>query len=118
MHLTMQFDTEGIDFELIAALFAKAEFPGRDAETLKKDFEEADVVCFAYDIARLLGAGRVKDGVVRDLCVLPSYVGYGPGLVMYEYLAKRAGLENPPIEAAGEVERAFIEKAELDEHLA
>jgi hypothetical protein len=117
MDFTTQFDTENVDWAVVAAMYERAGFSATDPEALRAAFEGSQVVCFGRDGARLIGAGRIEGGKVRDLCVLPSHVGYGPGLVMYEWLARLAKLENPPILAEGEAERALVEKAELAEHL-
>ena len=118
MHLTLQFDTENIDWQALADIYAKAEFEGRTPDVLQADFEAADVVCFGFDSSILTGAVRILEGKMYDFCVKSHCLGYGPALVMYEYAAKRAKVATPPIVAAEGVERQLIEKAELAEHLA
>ncbi|MBU1248672.1 MAG: hypothetical protein KKB70_08240 [Proteobacteria bacterium] len=118
MHLTLQFDTDNIDWQTLADIYAKAKFEGRTPEVLQADFEAADVVCFGFDNTTLTAAVRILGGKMYDFCVKSHCLGYGPALVMYEYASKRAKVANPLIVAAEGVERQLIEKAELAEHLA
>lgn len=118
MHQTLKFDLDGLDWDALAAIYAREDFAGRTAESLEANFSRAQTVCFCFDIDRLVGAARVSGGKVLDFCILQNALGYGPGLVMYEWLGKKSGIENPPITAPEGTERELIEKAELGEYLA
>lgn len=118
MHQTLKFDLEGVDWDALAGIYAKEGFEGRTAESLQKSYEAADTICLCFDIDKLVGGARLTDGKVYDFCILRSALGYGPGLVVYEWLGKRSGIETPPIIAPEGTERELVEKAELTEYLA
>ncbi len=118
MHQTLVFDTKEINWEMLAAVYAAEGFEGRTAETLRKNFEASDTVCFCFDINKLVGAARVYNGEIVDFCILKNALGYGPGLVMYEWLGKRSKIDGLSINAPEGIERELIENAELGEYLA
>lgn len=120
MHLTMKFDTENIDWNKAAEIYAAAGFEGREPETLRAAFEAAEAVCFAFDMDKLIGAARMERAangpVLADLCIYPSYKGFGLGHTMHDYVSRKAE-GRLPITARNEAERAFYHAMELDELL-
>ncbi|MGE4291747.1 MAG: GNAT family N-acetyltransferase [Desulfovibrio sp.] len=120
MHLTLKFDTVNIDWNKAAEIYRAAGFEGRDAAGLKFAFDAAHAVCFAYDMDKLIGLGRVAPTVdghaLLDLCIYASYKGFGLGHTMHDYLARK--VEGPlPILYGNDAELAFYKAMELDELL-
>ncbi|MGE4554395.1 MAG: hypothetical protein AB7D57_14890 [Desulfovibrionaceae bacterium] len=120
MHLSMKFDTEGVDWAAAAAVYAAASLAPRDPARLAEDFAAARAVCFTYDLERLTGLARVVEGdsgpVIRDLAVLPAYVGMTLGHIMRDYLGRRVGAELK-VASADPAERHHHTQLELDEFL-
>ncbi len=114
MNLTLKYDTKGIDWDKLVKIYAASDFEDHDAKTLKATFEAADAVCFGFDGNSLIGGAWAKDGQVHDLCVLRAFQGFDPARIMYDYLAKQAGLTNPPIIANTDAKRKFCKEAELE----
>lgn len=117
MHLTMKFDTAGVDWTEAAAIYAAAGLTPRDPAALAQDFAAARAVCFTYDLDRLTGLARVPNDksrpVIRDLAVRPDYVGLGLGHFMRDYLGRHVGTELS-IVSADQAERKHHHDLELD----
>jgi ribosomal protein S18 acetylase RimI-like enzyme len=82
---------ETVDWPELATVYERAPLGARDPEQLRRAYEKSYRVCFAYDGARLVGAGRVlSDGefyaAIYDVVVLPEYQGQGIGTRIMETL--------------------------------
>ena len=94
MDLTLQFDCSGIAWAELEALFKAAGLGGRAGDKLRRAFENSQLVCFAWDGARLIGASRALTdweyhAAIYDAAVLPEYQGYGLGRRIMQALIDR-----------------------------
>jgi aralkylamine N-acetyltransferase len=94
MTITCQFDTIGVDWAELERLFKAADLGGRSGDKLRRAFENSQVVCFARDGGRLVGACRaVTDweyhATIYDVAVHPEYQGRGTGRQMMEAMIAR-----------------------------
>ncbi|MEF2145517.1 MAG: hypothetical protein V3573_08735 [Desulfovibrionaceae bacterium] len=120
MHLTLKFDTKDVDWTLAAAIYEEAGFKNRNAENLQQAFAASDGVCFAFDMNRMIGLCRVaeQDGkpALLDLCIVPSYKGFGLGHTMHDYLSRKYD-SAVPVRGTDETETAFYKGMEMSELL-
>ena len=94
MALSVRFTTEGIDWGELERLFVAADLGGRRGDKIRRAFENSQVVCFAWDGSRLVGASRaITDweyhAVVYDVVIHPDYQGQGAGRQMMQALIDR-----------------------------
>lgn len=97
--ITLQFDTEGVDWRVAADIFEKAPLGTREPESLKRAYENSDLVCFARDGDRLIGMARaLSDGVyqsvIYDLCMFPEYQRRSIGTRMMREILDRLDTPN------------------------
>lgn len=84
-------DCESIDWERLSELYRVAPLGDKPAADLAVVFGNSRYVCFVYDGARLVGAGRaLADGLdcsyLCDIAVHPDYQGGGLGKAIIERL--------------------------------
>jgi aralkylamine N-acetyltransferase len=89
-----QFDTQGVDWQLLLRLFKAANMGGREGDKVRRAFEKSDMVCFAKHRLQLIAAGRaLTDGeyhaTIYDLVVDPNYQGQGIGTRIMNELLER-----------------------------
>lgn len=115
MDIRFSNDADGIRWDELAQLYERAPLGAKRApEKLKLAFDNSLLKVFAFDGARLVGAGRaLSDGVWRaaiyDVAVLPEYQGQGIGSEMVQSLVRSAGVDVVMLYAAPGKER-FYEK--------
>jgi aralkylamine N-acetyltransferase len=89
-----QFDSQGVDWQLLLRLFKATNMGGREGDKVRRAFEKSTLVCFAKDGLQLKAAGRaLTDGeyhaTIYDLVVDPNYQRRGVGTrLMNELLAR------------------------------
>ena len=52
----LQPDCAGIDWPVLVELFRLAGLAGREGDKVRRSFERSDIVCFALDGSKLVGA--------------------------------------------------------------
>lgn len=87
--------SDGVDWEVLSALYRAAPLGDKSADHLRKVFGNSMFTCFAWDGDRLVGAGRaLADGgdcsYLCDIAVLPSHQGTGLGQRIVEDLVERS----------------------------
>ena len=85
-------DCEGIDWLALINLFKLSDLGGREGDKVRRSFEKSDVVCFAFDGPKLVGAARALSdfeyhATIYDVAVHPDYQRGGIGTrIMNEVL--------------------------------
>jgi GNAT superfamily N-acetyltransferase len=87
--------TDGVDWDELSALYRAAPLGDKKPLHLQKVFSNSLFKCFAYDAARLVGAGRaLADGAdcsyLCDIAVLPSHQGTGLGRRIVDFLVEQS----------------------------
>lgn len=78
--VTMQCRSDGVEWPALVELFKLTNLGGREGDKVRRAFEKSDVVCFAMDGARLVGAARALTdfechATIYDVVVHPDYQG-------------------------------------------
>ena len=89
-----QFDSQGVDWQLLLRLFKATNMGGREGDKVRRAFEKSTLVCFAMDGLQLVAAGRaLTDGeyhaTIYDLVVDPNYQRQGLGTRLMNELRAR-----------------------------
>lgn len=89
--VTIQRQSDGVDWSALVELFKLTHLGGREGDKVRRAFEKSDVVCFAMDGARLIGAARALSdfeyhATIYDVVVHPDYQGHSVGTRMMEEL--------------------------------
>jgi len=97
--IQLQFDSEGVDWQLACEIYEKAPLGNRTPDKLRRAFEGSNLICFAWDGDNLVGMGRaLSDGLVQsviyDLCMLPEYQGQGLGRRIMEAMIEQLNTDN------------------------
>jgi len=76
--VTLQSNSDGIDCSALVALFKLMNLGGREGDKIKRAFEKSDVVCFARDASKLVGAAPALSdfeyhATICDVVVHPDY---------------------------------------------
>jgi len=84
MNLKFQYDSSGINWELVPEILKAVGMSSHDADIHRKTFSVSASVVFVYDNQQLIGFGRaISDGLIQaaiyDVAVLPAYQGLGVG---------------------------------------
>ena len=95
MAIVWSHSVEGIDWEELSELYLAAPLGYKKPADLKVAFSNSMFACFAFDAARLVGAGRVlADGVdcayICDMAVHPNHQGTGVGTAILADLVNRS----------------------------
>ncbi len=89
----LQRDCQGVEWSALLDLFKLTHLGGREGDKVRRSFEKSDVVCFAMDGRKLVGAGRALTdfeyhATIYDVVVHPDYQGRAVGTrLMNEVLA-------------------------------
>lgn len=88
------FTRDGVDWDLLADIYARAPLAMRTAAEVKRAFANSYICCFAWVDGQLVGAARAtSDGVfyatVLDVAVDPGFQGAGIGRKMMRELLRR-----------------------------
>jgi len=88
------FSREGIDWQALADIYARAPLAVRSPDEIRRAFRNSYLCCFARVDGKLVGAARAtSDGVfyatVMDVAVDPGYQRNGVGRKMMEALLAR-----------------------------
>jgi len=88
------FTREGVDWDVLADIYARAPLAVRTAAEVKRAFANSYLCCFAWVDGQLVGAARAtSDGVfyatVLDVAVDPGFQGAGIGRKMMRELLRR-----------------------------
>jgi aralkylamine N-acetyltransferase len=76
--VTLQRNSDGIDWSALVDLFMLTNLGGREGDKIKRAFEKSDLVCFARDASKLVGAARALSdfeyhATIYDVVVHPDY---------------------------------------------
>ena len=93
MAIEWKYSADGVDWGELSALYRAAPLGDKKPAHLEKVFGNSLFKCFAYEGARLVGAGRaLADGAdcsyLCDVAVLPSHQGTGLGKRIIDYLVE------------------------------
>lgn len=107
--------TETIDWEDLAQLYRIAPLGDKKPADLALSFANSRFVCFVFDGAYLIGAGRaLADGVdcsyLCDIAVHPDYQGVGLGKALVSRLVERSRGHRKIILYAAPGKEAFYQK--------
>ena len=74
----LQRDCTEIEWSALIELFKLAGLAGREGDKVRRSFERSDVVCFALDGSKLVGAARALTdfeyhGTIYDVAIHPDY---------------------------------------------
>lgn len=88
-------DLEGVTWEMLENLYARAPLGNKSAATLAIAFRGSQLHCIAWENGQLIAAGRaLADGVdcafLCDIAVLPEYQGQGLGQAVVQHLLAQA----------------------------
>jgi len=88
------FSRDGVDWEALARIYARAPLAVRPAVEIKRAFGNSYLCCFARVYGELVGAARaMSDGVyyatILDVAVDPGFQGAGIGRKMMTELMRR-----------------------------
>ena len=92
--VSYQFDTRSVDWPELETLFALADLGGRKGDKLRRAFERSQIVCFATEGDRLIGAARaLSDGeyhaIIYDVVVHPERQRHGIGTSLMRQVLER-----------------------------
>lgn len=92
------FTREGVDWDVLADIYARAPLAERTAAEVKRAFANSYLCCFAWVDGQLVGAARAtSDGVfyatVLDVAVDPGFQGAGIGRRMMRELLRRLSVQ-------------------------
>lgn len=87
----LQRDSNGIDWLALIELFKLTSLGGREGDKIRRAFDKSDVVCFARDGSKLVGAARALSdfeyhATIYDVVVHPDYQGSSVGTRMMNEL--------------------------------
>ena len=91
--VTLTRQSEGIDWSALVELFKLTNLGGREGDKIRRAYEKSDVVCFAMDGSKLVGAARALSdfeyhATIYDVVVHPDYQGRAVGTrIMNELLS-------------------------------
>lgn len=93
MALRWMYTSENIDWEALSHLYKIAPLGDKKPENLKTVFSNSRYICFVYDDALLVGAGRaLADGVdcsyICDVAIHPDFQGLGIGKAIVSQLVE------------------------------
>ena len=93
-YVRVTFAREGIDWEALAGIYARAPLANRTAEETRRAFANSYLCCFAWIDGTLVGAARAtSDGVfyatILDVAVDRGFQGAGVGRRMMEEMLRR-----------------------------
>ena len=93
-YVRVTFAREGIDWEALAGIYARAPLANRTAEETRRAFANSYLCCFAWIDGVLVGAARAtSDGVfyatILDVAVDPDYQSAGIGRRLMEEILRR-----------------------------
>lgn len=93
MALRWMYTSENIDWKALSHLYKIAPLGDKKPENLKTVFSNSRYVCFVYDDALLVGAGRaLADGVdcsyICDVAIHPDFQGLGIGKAIVSQLVE------------------------------
>lgn len=76
--VTLQRDSDGIDWSALVAVFKLAGLGGREGDKVRRAFEKSTIVRFARDGSKLVGAARALSDLeyhatIYDVVVHPDY---------------------------------------------
>ena len=95
MALEWKHSIDGVDWKELSALYRAAPLGDKTPLHLQTVFSNSMFMCFVYDNARLVAAGRaLADGVdcsyLCDIAVLPSHQGTGLGKQIVSQLVEKS----------------------------
>jgi ribosomal protein S18 acetylase RimI-like enzyme len=95
MKIVLRQSEDEVDWEELSALYRAAPLGDKKPSHLRTVFSNSMFKCFAYDGARLVGAGRaLADGAdcsyICDIAVLPSHQGTGLGSEIMSHLVEKS----------------------------
>jgi len=102
-------DHSKVDWQELEALFTMTNLGGRKGDKLRRAFLNSQVVCYAFDVDRLVGVGRaITDGeyhaFVYDVAVHPGYQGRGLGTKVVRMLLNRLPVWRTMLVASADVQ--------------
>lgn len=112
--VTLKRETDGIDWPALVDLFKLTNLGGREGDKIRRAYEKSDVVCFAMDGPRLVGAARALSdfeyhATIYDVVVHPDYQGRSVGTRMMKELLSALPVWRVLLVADANV-RAFYER--------
>jgi ribosomal protein S18 acetylase RimI-like enzyme len=115
VELTWIDSTDTIDWEALSNLYRIAPLGEKKPADLAISFGNSRFVCFAFDGAELVGAGRaLADGIdcsyICDVAVHPAYQGLGIGKELVSRLVERSRGHRKIILYAAPGKEAFYRK--------
>ncbi|HJS92143.1 MAG TPA: GNAT family N-acetyltransferase [Steroidobacteraceae bacterium] len=89
--VTLQRDTAAVAWPALVELFNLTNLSGREGEKVRRAFEKSDLLCFAMDGSKLVGAARALTdfeyhATIYDVVVHPEYQGHSVGTRMMKEL--------------------------------
>jgi aralkylamine N-acetyltransferase len=89
--VTLKRDAAGIPWPALFDLFKLTHLAGREGEKIRRAFEKSDIVCFAMEGSKLVGAARALTdfeyhATIFDVVVHPDYQGHSVGTRMMKEL--------------------------------
>jgi aralkylamine N-acetyltransferase len=89
-----QFQSEGVDWQELIALFKRTNLGGREGDKVRRAFERSSLVCFAMHGSRLIAAGRALSdfeyhAMIYDVAVDPDHQRGGIGSQLMRELLSR-----------------------------
>lgn len=97
-NITLVFSDQNVDWNDLVEVYERAPLGKQNADKLKHAYQNSSVCCFAYQNAKLIGAGRaISDGVhfatICDIVVLPEFQGQGIGKQITETIIDKLNVE-------------------------
>lgn len=94
MNITIKYDCENIDWNLVFSTLKRVGMNSPDAETCRKAFENSYTTVFAFDGETMVGFARaISDGVrqaaIYDVALIPEYQGKGIGRILIDSIMKK-----------------------------
>lgn len=115
MALEWRYSSETIDWQALSDLYRIAPLGEKDPADLAVAFGNSRFVCFVFDGAALIGAGRaLADGIdcsyIADVAVHPAYQGTGVGKAIVANLVEQSAGHRKIILYAAVGKEAFYTK--------